>query len=45
MITRREVVIALGAGALAPLAVFAQPQQKAYRVGMLGSSSAAKVIE
>ena len=41
MITRRGVVIALGAGSLAPLVSFAQPQQKVYRVGTLSTSSAA----
>ena len=38
MITRRKVVLALGACALAPLASFAQ--QKIYRVGFLGASTA-----
>ena len=35
MITRREIVIALGAGALAPRASFAQAQGKIWRVGFL----------
>ena len=34
MITRRRVVLALGAGALAPLASFAQ-QRKVWRIGFL----------
>ena len=38
MVTRRRVVVALGAGALAPLASFAQPQ-KVYRLGYMGGSS------
>ncbi len=40
MVTRRQVVLALGVGALAPFASFAQ-QQKVYRVGFLGNSTAA----
>ena len=40
MITRRKIVIALGAGALAPLACFAQ-QQNVYRVGVLTSEGVA----
>ena len=41
MVTRRRVVIALGAGALAaPLVSFAQ-QPKVWRIGILGSGSAA----
>ena len=39
MITRRRVVIALGAGALAPLASFAQQQDKVRRIGFLGARS------
>ena len=35
VITRRKIVLALGAGALAPLASFAQPQGKVWRVGFL----------
>ena len=35
MITRRKIVIALGAGALAPLTGFAQQQGKIWRVGFL----------
>ena len=35
MVTRRRIVIALGAGALAPLAAFAQQQGKVWRVGFL----------
>ena len=33
MITRRNLVLALGAGALAPLGSFAQQQGKVWRVG------------
>ena len=40
MITRRKLVIAIGAGALAPLAIFAQ-QRKVWRIGFLGAASAA----
>ena len=39
MITRRKIVIAFGATAVAPFTSFAQ-QQKVYRVGFLGSGSA-----
>ena len=35
MTTRRQTLIALGAGALAPLASLAQPQAKIWRVGFL----------
>ena len=42
MMKRRKLLIALGASALAaPLASFAQQQQKVYRVGFLGNSTAA----
>ena len=42
MITRRRVVLALGAGALAPLASFAQQQPpKVARIGYLGPTSGA----
>ena len=37
MITRRKLVIALGAGALAPLVSFAQQQSKVWRIGFLES--------
>ena len=40
MITRRKTIIALGAGALMPLASFAQ-QQKVWRVGVLTSEGVA----
>ena len=40
MIVRRKLLIALGIGALAPLASLAQ-QRAAYRVGFLGNSTAA----
>ncbi len=35
MITRRKIILALGAGALAPLAAVAQPQGKVWRIGFL----------
>ena len=35
MITRRKIVMALGAGALVPFASFAQQQGKVWRVGFL----------
>ena len=35
MVTRRRVVLALGAGVLAPLTAFAQPAAKVWRVGFL----------
>ena len=35
MITRRGVVLALGAGALAPLGSFAQQPGKVWRIGFL----------
>ena len=38
MITRRKIVIALGAGALAPFASLAQQQGKVWRVGFLAQS-------
>ena len=41
MITRRELVIALGAGALEPLASLAQAPAKVWRIEFLGSESAA----
>ncbi len=34
MVTRRKIVIALGAGALAPFSLFAQPR-KVWRIGFL----------
>ena len=37
MITRRKLIITLGAGALAPLASFAQQQGKVWRVGFLSA--------
>ena len=36
MITRRKIVIALGAGALAPFATLAQQPAKVYRIGFIG---------
>ena len=39
MITRRRVVIALGAGALAPLESFAQQPTKVFRIGFLSPTS------
>ena len=45
MNTRRKLLVALGAGALAPLASFAQQQSgKLYRIGFLGLASANSVI-
>ena len=41
MITRRKIVLALGAVALAPLATLAQQQGKVWRIGFLGTISAA----
>ena len=40
MITRRRIVVAIGAGALAPLASFAQQPAKVARIGFLGAESA-----
>lgn len=40
MNTRRKLVIAMGAGAFAPLASFAQPAAKVYRIAFIGSGSA-----
>jgi putative ABC transport system substrate-binding protein len=48
MNNRRKLVIALGAGAFAPLASFAQQATKMYRIGYLDASSAdsrAAVVE
>ena len=39
MITRRKLVIAFGAGALAPLASFAQQPGRIYRIGFLSQVS------
>ena len=39
MVTRRRLVIALGAGALAPFASFPQQQVKVWRIGFLSSAS------
>ena len=41
MITRRKIILALGASALAPLASFAQHAAKIQRIGFLGASTAA----
>ena len=41
MITRRKLVLALGAGALTPLAGYAQPQPRVFRIGFLSATSAA----
>ena len=38
MFTRRKIVIALGAGALAPFAVLAQPAKKVWRIGYLAGN-------
>jgi putative ABC transport system substrate-binding protein len=44
--TRRKILIALGAGALAaPLAAFAQQKGKVWRIGFLGAVSAADRVE
>ena len=40
MISRRRIVLALGAGALAPFAVLAQQAAKVFRIGFLGATSA-----
>ena len=40
---RRSIVVALGAGALAPFALFAQQTVKIPRIGFLGPSSAASI--
>ena len=40
MTARRKTLILLGAGAVAPLGVFAQPKGKAWRIGFLGATSA-----
>src|SRR5262245_9484214 len=46
MTTRRNVLIAFGASALtAPLASFAQPLRKVWRVGFLGATSASGIAE
>ena len=39
MITRRRVVLALGAGAFAPLASFAQQPGRVWRIGLLDYGS------
>ena len=41
MVTRRLVVLALGAGALTPLATSAQQSAKVHRIGFLSTSTAA----
>src|SRR4051812_41196639 len=42
VISRRKVVFALAAGALLPLAAFAQqPQQKVWRIGIISANTAA----
>ncbi len=41
MNNRRKLIVALGAGAIvAPLAAYAQPQGKVWRIGFLGSENA-----
>ena len=45
MITRRRIVLALGAGALAPLASFAQQSAKVARIGFLGPGFAAATAD
>lgn len=45
MITRRKIVIALGAGALAPFASFAQqPPAKVFRIGVLHTETEASTV-
>ena len=45
MITRRKIVVALGAAALAPFACFAQQQPaKIYRIGWLGTAFASGYV-
>ncbi len=41
MVTRRRVVMALGAGTVLPLTALAQPQGKVWRIGYLGDGTAA----
>ena len=41
MNTRRRLVLALGAGTLAPFAAFAQPRKTIHRIGVLGTGSQA----
>ena len=45
VITRRRIVIALGAGALAPRAAFAQQPGKVHRIAFLSSESSANARE
>ena len=45
MITRRRIVLALGAGALAPLASFAQQSAKVARIGFLGPGFASATAD
>ena len=40
MITRRKLVISLGASAFAPLVSLAQPPARVYRIAFIGSGSA-----
>ena len=44
MITRRKMLMALGASALAPLASFAQQQGKVWRIGYLGEIEPSRSI-
>ena len=39
MITRRKIVLALGAGALAPITSFAQQQGRVWRIGVYSLSA------
>lgn len=46
MITRRRLVLTLGAGALAtPFMAIAQPKRRIYRIGVLGLKGAQPAIE
>jgi putative tryptophan/tyrosine transport system substrate-binding protein len=45
MNTRRKIIFALGAGVLAPLAAFAQPQTKVWRIGYLDLGSRQSLVD
>ena len=45
MTTRRSLLIALGAGALAPLRSFAQPRSNVWRIGYLDLGSRQSLVE
>lgn len=44
MVTRRHILLGLGAGALAPLPAFAQQQGKVWRIGFLGTAFASGYV-